>query len=223
MNKLILAILLTCFTMPLLAQGTGIFYDRTVRGEGITVFEHQAITGEMFRTMYFYTYGETRCDLIDGPVQHDEQCVTVTATATAVCPNSFFPPHNPLCDPIVVEVSETACAVANAQTIEKECDINGQRWFIGSDEIDKNGDSIGKLYITEGLNFPVCIPSLNPFEEDVDICGELTLVGTYILRPAKEGGFLMWVESVDDNHTDPLFDHAYEFTTPLVEYGPTPK
>ena len=215
MNKLILAILLTCFTMPLLAQ-TGIFYDRTVRGEGVTIYEYDNIEGVPFRTMYFYTYGKDQCEISDGPILTDRECVTVTATATAECPDSRFPPFNPLCDPVVVEVTDTGCAEAEAQTFEQACDINGQRWFLGSDPINKDGDTIGKLYITEGLNFPVCVPSLDPFEEDVDICAELTLVGTYILRPAEEGGYYFWVTSVDDNHTDPLFDHTYEFTTPLI-------
>jgi hypothetical protein len=214
MKKLWLFVLLTCLSAPLLAQ-TGVFYDRTVRGEGVTVFEHDGFLDEGivdFRTVYFYTHGDVQCDLVAAPDVIVEECVTVTATA--ICPDSIFWPHDPLCDPVIV--TETDCAVATAESLEADCDINGQRWLFGSDPIDQNGDSIGNLYITEGLNFPDCIPSLEPFEEDVDICADVDVVGTYILRPAEEGGYFMWVESNVDDHVDPLFDHAYEFTTQLV-------
>jgi hypothetical protein len=214
MKTLIALALLTCLSAPLFAQ-TGIFYDRTVRGEGVTVFEHDGFLDDeivSFRTVYFYTHGDVQCDLVAAPDVIVEECVTVTAIAE--CPNSIFWPFNPLCDPVVVE--ETDCAVAVAESLEADCDLNGQRFFFGSDPIDKDGDSIGEFYLTEGLNFPDCVPSLEPFEEDVFICAEVDAIGTYILRPAEEGGFNMWVESNMGDHDDPLFDHAYEFTTPLV-------
>jgi hypothetical protein len=213
--KILITLLLFVMAAPVFGQ-TGVYYDRTVRGEGITTHEHEALTGEMFRTVYLYTFGDEECEII-GRADSVTATVEVTATATAICPNSIFPPHKPLCDPVVVEVTETGTDTATFTDMHEECDLNGQRWFLGTDEINKDGDSIGKLYLTEGMNFPECVPSLEPFEEDVDICADLILIGTYILRPAEEGGFLMWVESVDDNHTDPLFDHAYEFTTPLIE------
>jgi hypothetical protein len=213
--KILITLLLFVMAAPVFGQ-TGVYYDRTVRGEGITTHEHEAVTGEMFRTVYLYTLGDEQCQIIANADSVTAD-VSVTATATAECPNSRFPPFSPLCDPVVVEVTESDSKTAHFTDMSEKCDINGQRWFLGSDEIDTAGDSIGKLYITEGMNFPECVPSLEPFEEDVDICAELILVGTYILRPNKEGGFLMWVESVDNNHTDPLFDHAYEFTTALIE------
>jgi hypothetical protein len=221
-SKFILAAILLLVTTIAYAQ-SGIFYDRTVRGEGITVFEHEGFLDEEvvdFRTVYFYTYGDVQCNLIAAPKVIVEECVTATATATAtaICPDSVFWPHEPLCDPVVVEVTEidAECAIAIADSLIANCDIDGQRWFFGSDPINKDGDSIGKFYITEGLNFPECVPSLEPFEEDVDICADVDVIGTYILRPAKVGGFHMWVESNVGNHIDPLFDHAYEFTTLLA-------
>jgi hypothetical protein len=213
--RILITLLLFVMAAPVFGQ-TGVFYDRTVRGEGVTVYEHDTLAGESFRTVYLYTHGNEQCEII-GYADSVTADVSVTATATAECPNSIFPPFKPLCDPVVVEVTESDSKTAHFTDMSEKCDINGQRWFLGTDEVDKDGDSIGDLYLTEGMNFPECVPSLEPFEEDVDVCAELTVIGTYILRPAKEGGFLMWVESTDDNHTDPLFDHAYEFTTALIE------
>lgn len=217
--KTLLILILLLFAAPAIAQ-TGIFYDATVRGEGVTVYEHEGLVLEEFvdfRTFYFYTYGREECEIERYTIDHRIQR-EVVAEAIAECPNSIFPPFKPLCDPVVVKVTEQLDEVVTLPAADVACDLDGQRWFFGSDPIDKADDSIGKLYMTHGMDYPTCVPSLLPFEEDVDICAELTVVGTYILRPAEEGGFLMWVESVDDNHTDPLFDRAFEFTTPLVEY-----
>ena len=228
--KYILTLLLLTVAGSAFAQ-TGIFYDRTIRGEGVTVYEHEAVDGTPFRTFYFYTYGDEQCELDSYTVDHRIQR-EVVAEAIAECPNSIFPPFHPLCDPVVVRVVELIDEIVTLPAVEIDCDDNGQRWFLGTNQIItdvlsipeneglQNGDSIGRLFITEGVNFPTCIPSLEPFEDDVDICGVPKAVGAYILRPAKEGGFYMWVESNSGDHVDPLFDHAYEFTTALVEYPP---
>ena len=215
--KYLLTLLLLTVAGSAFAQ-TGIFYDRTVRGEGVTVYEHEAIDGTPFRTFYFYTYGEEQCEIDYFTIEHRIQR-EVVAEAIAECPNSIFWPHNPLCDPVVVQVTESLDEIVTLPSVDVSCDDNGQRWFLGTDAIDKEGDSMGKFYITEGVNFPACVPSLEPFEQDVDICGVPELIGEYILRPV-EGGYHMWVESTDNNHTDPLFDHIYFFTTALVEYLP---
>ena len=201
---------------------TGVFYDRTIVGEGITVFESLALNGDNIRTAYFYTYGAEECELLGiNQTVTANVSVTATATATAVCPNSIFYPFNPLCDPVTVEVTETETASNSENYIKlsEVCDLNGQRWFLMSDPIDKEGDSTGKIYITEGIDFPKCIPSVEPFEEDVSICTKPEHIGNYILRPMEDGGFAMWVQSLDPEFPppgDPLYNHPYYFDTVLV-------
>lgn len=206
---------LLLFATSVAAQ-TGIYHDRTVEGEGITVFEHQT-RDKTYRTVYFYTYGGESCEVV-GVNLNAVATVSVTATATAECPNSIFPPFKPLCDPVVVEVTETETVIEPFTDMSEVCNLNAQRWFVGSNEVNVDGDSIGSLYITEGLDYPVCIPSLEPFKEDVDVCGDPEAIGTYILRPDKEnGGYLMWVQTLDEGESDdPLYNHLYEFTTPVV-------
>lgn len=157
MKKLIVAILLTCFTLPALAQ-SGVFYDDERKGEGVTVFEWVDLHGDTQITFYFYTY-------------HGN---------------------------------------------------DDQRWLLGSDEYDaESSSSTGLLYETEGENYPVGIPSNEPFEEDVMIVGEPFEIGTYVLRKAKDGGYLLWVSRLVKPETlengDYLYDRTFYFTTPLLQ------
>ena len=207
--KFLLLVCTLLFACSAYAQ-TGIYYDATYRGEGITVYEHENLKGDMIRTVYLYTYGKEQCE-----TTVTDLVVEVEVTATAVCPNSIFPPYNPLCAPVVVTTTQDVPTQSFAET----CDLNGQRWFVGSDEILKeDGASIGTMYTTEGIDFPKCVPSDLPFEEDVDVCGEVIEVGAYILRPGKEGGFEMWIES--DDKTDPAFNNRYNFDTDLINQEP---
>ncbi|GAH32599.1 unnamed protein product, partial [marine sediment metagenome] len=153
MKLLTVLLLLTCST--LFAQ-TGAYMDRTVIGEGITTYEHVGLLLEEsadFRTFYFYTHGEEQCEIVGEP---DSVTVDleVTAKATAECPKSIFPPFKPLCDPVVVEVTESDSKTAHFTDMSKTCDLNGQRWFLGSDPIDSNDDAMGNLYLTDGMDFP---------------------------------------------------------------------
>ena len=230
MKYLFLTALLILST-PLAAQ-TGILYDRTLRGEGITVFEHEGFDKVPFRTFYFYTYGDDQCEIDSYNVDHHLQR-EVVAEAIAECPNSIFPPFKPLCDPVVVKVTEVLNEIVTLPAADIECNQDGQRWFVASDPIVQKtdgegieaGDSIGKFYATNGMDYPHCVPSNDPFEEDVDICGVPEQVGNYILRPDGDGGFLMWVQEPEqvnpllDGPKDPLFDRTYFFDTPLVVIG----
>jgi len=206
--KLLLLVCTLLFACSAYAQ-TGIFYDHTYRGEGITVFEGKDLSGDTSRTVYLYTYGAEVCETF---IQNSVVEVEVTATATAVCPNSFFPPFNPLCDPVVV--IETVTEAVPTQSFDEFCTLNGQRWFVGTDKVLKeDGASIGTLYTAKGIDFPKCMLSEEPFEEDINICGDVTEVGDYILRPTKEGGYEMWIQSEDKS--DPAFNQRYNFADQL--------
>ena len=198
---------LLMLSAPVLAQ-TGIFYDSLYRGEGITVFEGADLSGDTVRTVYLYTYGAEVCATV---TTRSVVNVEVTATATAECPNSILPPYNPLCDPVVV--TETVTQAVPTQNFDETCTLNGQRWFVGSDLVLKNGDSFGKMYTATGMDFPNCVPSDQPFEEDVLDCADVTEVGNYILRPDGKGGYEMWIESDDD---DPAFNKRYTFDINLL-------
>jgi hypothetical protein len=97
---------------------------------------------------------------------------------------------------------------------------NQQRWFFGSDMWDGK-NSTGILYVTTGLNYPAGTPSDEPFEEDVVIVGTPIEVGTYTLLAGPDGGYLLWVEQLEDVKTvdvkDYLYDRAWNFTYPLIQ------
>jgi hypothetical protein len=102
---------------------------------------------------------------------------------------------------------------------------NGQRWLLGSDAWDEDGTAAaGLLYQTEGVNYPLGIPSNEPFEEDVMIVGEPYAVGEYVLRKAEDGGYLLWVSRLPEpdprgivEEKDYLYDRTWFFTYPLLE------
>jgi len=211
--KALLAVLLTLFAVTAVAQ-TGVYMDRTIVGEGITVYQYTTLSKEENRTVYFYTFGKEQCETA---IQFTEQ--TLEVEAVAVCPNSIFPPFAPLCDPVV----QTNSITLNVPSLVETCDYNGQRWFVGSDRVDaESGDSVGKLYIADGIDFPECIPSLEPFEEDVVLCADLEEVGLYVLRPNPEGGYLFFIKAADPESTDPAFGHTYNFDTGLIEIDQEP-
>jgi hypothetical protein len=89
---------------------------------------------------------------------------------------------------------------------------------LGSDEWSGKS-STGLLYEAHGLNYPLGLPSNEPFEEDVMIVGEPYEVGTYVLRVGPDGGYLLWVSKseVDTLDKDYLFDRTFFFTYPLVQ------
>ena len=99
---------------------------------------------------------------------------------------------------------------------------NNQRWLLGSAPWDEDTqESTGLLYETEGVNYPVGIPSDEPFEQDVQIVGEPFVAGEYVLRKGKEGGYLLWVSRLPEpkfvEDRDYLFDRAWFFTFPLIQ------
>ena len=211
MKRFLLFTLLTLFSLGAFAQ-TGVYYDRTVVGEGVTVFEHTGIGGVPWRTFWLYTYGDEECEIVTEMVDHN---ISATAEATAICPNSVFWPHNPLCDPVVETV--VVNQIVQLPHLSKECDLDGQRWFVGSDPVLlDNGDSVGELYMTHGQDYPTCVPSLEPFEEDVDICDEVIPMGKYLMR-VGETGYQLWVQAPNKLSTDPLYNHAFNFDTLLVD------
>jgi len=206
--KALLAVILTLFAVTAVAQ-TGVYMDRTIVGEGITVYEYTTLNKEGDRTFYFFTFGKEQCET---SIEFTEQ--TLEVEAVAECPNSTEPPYSPLCDPVV----ETNSITVNVPSLSESCDYNGQRWFVGSDRVDaESGDSIGKLYLTDGIDFPECVPSLEPFEEDIIICADLEEVGQYVLRPNPEGGYLFFIKAANPYSTDPAFGHTYNFDTGLIE------
>ena len=209
--KYILTVLLVMFASPLLAQ-TGIFYNDEYVGEGVTVFEHENLHGDLVRTAYLFTYGAEVCT----PVITDQIIkVKLVATATAECPDDKDT-KTPLCDPVTV--TEKVTKRVPTQSISTTCHMNGQRWFVGSDVVDDNGDTVGTMFVASGIDFPKCVPSDEPFEEDVLICGEVTKVGTYVIRPS-ETGYALWISS--DDKEDPAFNRRYDLNTNLIaETGP---
>ena len=66
MKKILLFILLTCFSVTAFAQA-GIFYDKSRNGEGALVFQNVFATAT-----YIFTYGGHRCDYKDGKVIENE-------------------------------------------------------------------------------------------------------------------------------------------------------
>jgi len=110
---------------------------------------------------------------------------------------------------------------------------NNQRWFFASDAWSGK-QSTGKLHITKGVKYPEGVPSDEPFEEDVVIVGVPTEVGDYTLILGEEGGYLLWVEQLEDDvgpvvspsrpegivdDTDYLYDRAWFFTDTLISIG----
>ena len=95
---------------------------------------------------------------------------------------------------------------------------DNQRWFLGSDEWTEGG-STGLLYEAHGVNYPIGLPSSEPFEEDVMIVGKPFEVGTYVLRSVKDGGYLLWVSrlEVETLDRDYLYDRTFFFTYPLIQ------
>ena len=97
-----------------------------------------------------------------------------------------------------------------------------QRWFTGNGEVTKDGDTVGKLYITHGDFFPFGT-SCGAFEYCV---GELELAGYYVLRPNPDGaGYQLWVEppegdeaepKIDADESDSLYQTIHTFDTPLL-------
>ena len=97
------------------------------------------------------------------------------------------------------------------------CDLNGQRYFYGSDKFDEaDQKAAGFLYLTEGLNFPDGIPDeTDPFLSDV---GHVIIVGLYIMQRTKEGGYRMVVVKFGDElpADDDLFSRIFDFNTNLI-------
>ena len=108
-----------------------------------------------------------------------------------------------------------------------DCDLNGQRWFYGSDDFDfLLGQVAGTLYMAHGILYPIGEPVDNvPFVHNV---GKSVAVGSYILRPNGEG-FLMDVAPSGEvlDKFDPLYENIYIFRKVLFKadesVGPTPK
>ena len=95
---------------------------------------------------------------------------------------------------------------------------NDQRWFLGSDEWDGKG-STGLLYESHGVNYPLGLPSSEPFEEDIMIVGKPYEVGTYVLLADPDGGYRLWVSKSEVSVLDKdyLYDRTFFFTYPLIE------
>lgn len=99
---------------------------------------------------------------------------------------------------------------------------NNQRWFFASDAWNGK-QSMGKLHMTEGVKYPEGVPSDEPFEEDVVIVGVPFEVGDYTLIAGEEGGYLLWVEQLEDedenviDDKDYLYDRAWFFTDALIQ------
>ena len=110
---------------------------------------------------------------------------------------------------------------------EDDCDLNGQRWFFGSDDFDPLlGQVGGTLYMAHGILYPIGEPVDNePFIHNV---GKAVAVGKYVLRPNGDG-FLMDVAPTGEvlDEMDPLYEEIYIFRKVLFKVdesvGPTPK
>jgi len=166
-TKLFFALLAICLFTPVFAGDSGLYYDQSRDGEGISL--HRDADRVVF---YFFTYGAEDVEIADdGDVIFGEG--------------------------------------------------NGQRWFFGSDEFDENSmESTGFLYITEGLEYPVGVPSDTDEgdvdEEDIVTVGEAEAVGIYSLERLDEG-YRMVVEHFGDilEEDDFLFEHVFNFTSRL--------
>ena len=206
MNRFLLALLL----MPITAFAqTGIYYDPMVNGEGITAFDD----GERL-SFYLYTYGAERCDLVEGATVSNTECETATVTveATAECP--LDKKGDTLCDPVIVTVTEDVevCVSAEATSIEKECDLNGQRWFFAADDFDGKS-ATGLFYSAQGINFPKGV--LNPEIWGGVHVGEVKVVGIYLMEWDGVGYTMTVVPFGDVDPTDPIYQQVYTFTTQL--------
>lgn len=193
--------------LPLIATAqTGIYYDETRDGEGITAYDD----GERL-VFYFYTYGGEDCDLIEGPVVSAQSCEVVTATAE--CPNDKQ--GEPLCAPVTVD--QTVCVTAEADSIIKSCDLNGQRWFFGVEEWDGE-DATGVLYLAEGVNYPEGV--FNPDVWKGVTVGDPEVAGLYqIIWGGEEKGYHLEVIHWGDTlmPDDPIYQQPYTFNTLLFE------
>jgi hypothetical protein len=98
--------------------------------------------------------------------------------------------------------------------IEPYCDLNGQRWFFGSNKV-VDGVVRGHLYAASGLNFPDGIQDdVDPFVWHI---GLTYAVGEYRMWPAGNGWTVEITHFKEDtldksplDPDDPLF-RAYEF------------
>ena len=98
-----------------------------------------------------------------------------------------------------------------------------QRWFVGNGAVQKGGDTLGKLYQTEGYFYPIGGPCQIPFQNCV---GQNILVGYFFLRPNPEGeGYLLWVEPLEGDEVEPkedlpwwdrILERIFVFDTPLL-------
>jgi len=87
------------------------------------------------------------------------------------------------------------------------CDYNGQRWFLGVNEMD--GDTVtGDLYMTHGLFYPHGI---------VHNVGQETVVGHYLLI-RMGSGWVLDVDRVGDAlpSWDWIFNSNYDFSNHLL-------
>ena len=235
MNRLLkyaLAVWLVAFAANAWSQ-TGLYYDEYRTGEGVNTYDD----GERL-VFYFYTLGGLDCEIETGvnveatecatatAADRQEVCRDVTATATAECPDDKK--GEPLCDPVVVSVTErvcavaevsatdTQCATAEAETDKAICSADGQRWFFGVDEFD-GIESTGLLYAASGQNFPEGVK--NPALWDGVVVGEAEPVGLYLMQWNGRGeGYTLTVipfgASIDEG--DPIYG-VHNFPTLLIE------
>ena len=108
------------------------------------------------------------------------------------------------------------------------------QWYVGNDLVQKGDETVGKLYTTEGVDYPFGVPCAEPFENCV---GELILVGYYVMRPnPKDEGYQLWVAPPEEDDEkedfkladDWLYERTFTFDVPLlndviVDSGVAPK
>jgi len=203
----LLACLLSLTAVEAFGQ-TGVYYNPDRDGEGVTVYDN----GEQL-LFYAYTYGAERCDVEPAPSTVSTVCETIEVTATAECPVNSK--GKPLCDPVVVPETAEVCATAEAEAQSKVCDLNGQRWFFGSN--DFNGiDSTGILYTAQGLNFPKGIP--NPSVWEGIIVGEAFPIGLYLMEwLGRDSGYQLTVVQFGAGVDGDSLYSVHKFDTLLFE------
>ena len=108
------------------------------------------------------------------------------------------------------------------------------QWYVGNDLVQKGDETVGRLYSTEGIDYPFGVPCTDAFQNCV---GEVVLVGYYVMRPNPEGeGYQLWVvppEEDDEKEDfkladDWLYERTFTFDVPLlnvviVDSGIAPK
>jgi len=180
--------------LTVLAQ-TGVYYDIMRNGEGITAYDN----GEQL-LFYVFTYGAERCDLVE-----EDFTIEACATAAIECAAEGQDGYDESCVP----VTETVCETATGTDISKQCDLNGQRWFLAADDFDGKS-STGILYTATGLDYPFGIP--NPEIWKAVFVGEVTIAGLYLMEWDGMGYTMTVVPFGDVDDSDDLYKHQFYFT-----------